>query len=207
MMRHRTEEREQVMENTRQLLLQAAIDEFARHGYENANINRISQAAGFAKGTIYNYFESKRALMLALIEETARIHLDFIAQPVLAVSDAAGRVRRFFEAGFDFVQQHLARGRVMVNNIYGPDPEFKQVMYQAYLPMFQLVGKDILGPGMAEGDFRHIDPEATAGLLMNVYLGIASSANEAGKTWMSAEQVADFVLHALRLDQSSINNA
>ncbi|MFC1618830.1 TetR/AcrR family transcriptional regulator [Candidatus Neomarinimicrobiota bacterium] len=201
MPRHKTTQRQQIQGETRQLLLQSAIDEFARFGYENANINHISQAAGFAKGTIYNYFESKRALMLALIEETARLHLEYITRHVITVSDAPGRLRRFFEAGFNFVEQYLAQGRVMVNNIYGPDPEFKQVMYQAYLPMFQLVGKDILALGMSQGTFRDMDSEATAGLLMNIYLGIASSANEAGKTWMSARHVADFVLHALQSGQ------
>jgi hypothetical protein len=35
---------------TRQRLLEAAASEFAREGYTGANINRISQAAGFAKG-------------------------------------------------------------------------------------------------------------------------------------------------------------
>ena len=48
--------REQVLNQTRQQLLQAAAEEFAGRGYSGANINRISLAAGFAKGTIYNYF-------------------------------------------------------------------------------------------------------------------------------------------------------
>lgn len=43
---------EQVLETNRQLLLEAAAGEFAREGYHGANINRISQAAGFARGTV-----------------------------------------------------------------------------------------------------------------------------------------------------------
>jgi AcrR family transcriptional regulator len=46
-------------------------NEFACEGYAGANINRISQAAGFAKGAVYNCFACKRALMLALIDEVA----------------------------------------------------------------------------------------------------------------------------------------
>ena len=38
------------------MLVDTATAEFAREGYNGANINRISLAAGFAKGTIYNYF-------------------------------------------------------------------------------------------------------------------------------------------------------
>jgi len=86
MPRHKDAEREQVMSQTRQLLLEAAAEEFAREGYAGANINRISRAAGFAKGTIYNYFSSKRALMLALIDAIAETHLaPHVIQNVVAV--------------------------------------------------------------------------------------------------------------------------
>jgi AcrR family transcriptional regulator len=74
MPRYKETDRQESMGRTRQLLLQAATAEFAREGYAGANINRISRAAGFAKGTIYNYFPSKRALMLALMDEIARAH-------------------------------------------------------------------------------------------------------------------------------------
>ncbi|HEY4691966.1 MAG TPA: helix-turn-helix domain-containing protein, partial [Bellilinea sp.] len=57
------------MSETRQRLVNAAIEEIAREGYENASINRITQAAGVATGTIYNYFPSKHELMLAILTE------------------------------------------------------------------------------------------------------------------------------------------
>jgi AcrR family transcriptional regulator len=53
-------------------LQSTAAEEFALSGYDGANINTISIHAGFAKGTIYNYFPSKRALLLALIDTTAQ---------------------------------------------------------------------------------------------------------------------------------------
>ena len=37
---------------TRERLLLTAADEFAQHGLQGANINRISLAAGLAKGTV-----------------------------------------------------------------------------------------------------------------------------------------------------------
>ena len=79
MPRYKETERQEMRGQTRQMLLQAATAEFARQGYAQANINRISQSAGFAKGTVYNYFVSKRALMLALINEIARAHLDYVS--------------------------------------------------------------------------------------------------------------------------------
>jgi AcrR family transcriptional regulator len=197
MARHKTEERDKVVSETRQRLLEAATQEFAREGYIGANIDSISKAAGFAKGTIYNYFASKRALMLALIEEIAAYHLDYITVRVLEEDDPARRLERFFEAGFAYVTENLAAGTVMINNIYGPDTEFKEAMFAAYRPMFDLVGRDIIAAGMQQGIFRPVDPAITAGLLMNIYLGTASPTNKEGKPWIAPAQVAEFVLHAL----------
>src|SRR6266566_4590804 len=54
---------------TRARLLAAAAQEFARAGLERANVDAISLAAGYAKGTIYNYFASKEELFLAVVQD------------------------------------------------------------------------------------------------------------------------------------------
>ncbi len=197
MPRYSEEEREQVRSETRQRLLKAAAVEFARHGYSKANIDDISKTAGFAKGTVYNYFPSKRELMLVLIEEMAQVHLEIIAEHVYQEQAAERRLEKFFEAGFSYVSAYLTQGMVMINNLYGPHIEFKQAMYTAYQPMFELVSRDIIGLGIKQGIFRKIEPVSTAGLVMNIYLGIASQVNEDGKLWIEYGPVSDFVSHAL----------
>jgi len=198
MARHKEAERETVLSETRRLLLEAATTEFAREGYDGANINRISKAAGFAKGTIYNYFPSKRGLMLALIDEVSESHIDFVLEQVQEEGDPGHRLERFFEAGFAFISDHLAQARVMINTLYGPDVEFKAHMYQAYQPLFQLVSNDIIAAGISRGVFREVDPDATAALLMTIYLGAGSQVDEDGRAWLDPSQVAAFALNALR---------
>lgn len=56
----------------RQRLLDAAAAEFASKGLDGARIDDISTAAGLAKGTIYNYFESKLDVFSAVIDEWTR---------------------------------------------------------------------------------------------------------------------------------------
>ena len=198
MPRHKDAERNEVMSETRRLLLDAATAEFAREGYDGANINRISRAAGFAKGTIYNYFPSKRALMLSLIDEIAASHHRFVAEQVWQEDDAVRRLQRFFQAGLAWITHSLPQGRVMLAMLNGPDVEFKGRMAQGYQPMHQLIIADILTPGMAQGVFRPVDPAATAGLLMMLYLGIGSSVDERGRSRLEAEWIADFVLAGLQ---------
>ena len=191
-------EKSEIQRDTHQRLLAAAAHEFAQAGFMGANINHISLSAGFAKGTIYNYFDSKHALMLTLIQETAVQHMDFIRKNVLPLEDPSDRLIMFFRAGFDFVNQHLEPGLVMVNTLYGPDDEFKQALYQAYTPMFQFVGVEILAPGITQGHFRPVEIGATAGLIMTFYLGTGSQVGPDGKTYLDPSSVADFVMHALK---------
>ena len=69
--------------------------------------------------------------------------------------------------------------------------------------MFQLVVEQILLPGMQQNIFRQAEPMSTATLLMTIYLGTASQLDEQGRPWLNPENVADFVLHALRTVQET----
>ena len=56
---------------TRDLLLRAAEQVFARVGYEKAQVEEIADAAGFSKGALYAHFKSKEDLFLALAKSKA----------------------------------------------------------------------------------------------------------------------------------------
>ena len=53
---------------TRRRILSAARNEFMRHGYSGARIERISRAARSSDRMIYYYFASKEALYLQVLE-------------------------------------------------------------------------------------------------------------------------------------------
>lgn len=201
MARHKETFRDEIMAETRQKLLAAAAEEFARLGFVGANVNRIAKAAGFSIGTFYNYFPSKRDLMLAFIDEIAQLHVDFMLDQVKRESDPRRRMEAFFKSGFVFVETHLTQSRAIFNMLNGPDEEFKLRLYQVYGPLFRLLGDDILAPGIDQGYFRQVDPGATAGLIMLVYLGTGSQFGPGGTLWLDPMQVADFVLQALRREK------
>ncbi len=185
-------------QQTRQRLLDAAAVEFAKAGFLGANINTISLAAGFAKGTIYNYFPSKQALLLALIDDAAQQHLDFMVSRVSEEPDPARRLELFLEAGFEFVRLHLPRARVLFNTINGPDQALKAHVFERYQPIFRFLAGEILSPGIEQGVFRPFEPASMATLVMTIYLGTASQRDVKGQAWLDAGQVAALVLDGMR---------
>jgi AcrR family transcriptional regulator len=196
--RYAETDKKQAMAGVRQLLIAAATQEFAQKGFDGANVNTISLNAGFAKGTIYNYFPSKMDLMFAILEESGSAHFDFIAGQIRTESDPIHRVERFFKAGFEFVEENPARAQVLVSTLYGTHAEFKVRLYQIYQPMFQLVAEEILGPGFIQGVFHQMEPAATSRMIMTFYLGTASSVDKSGKLQLDPSEVAKFVLSAIR---------
>jgi AcrR family transcriptional regulator len=50
-------------------ILSAAIKIFAEKGYEYTTLDEIAEAAEFGKGTLYNYFQNKEDLYLAILED------------------------------------------------------------------------------------------------------------------------------------------
>jgi AcrR family transcriptional regulator len=206
MPRIKEDERQQVLGTTRQRLLEAAANEFARLGYSDANINTISTAAGFAKGTIYNYFPSKRALLMTLIDTAAQEHFDFIVDQVRPEPDVQRRLEILFRAGFEYIAHSPTRSRVLFNTINGPDEALKAHVFEAYQPIFRFVAEEILVLGYERSIFRSVEPDSMALLLMTIYLGTASQLDPQGRPWLDPGQVASLVLNGLIMGKDVIND-
>ncbi|MGK8485505.1 TetR/AcrR family transcriptional regulator [Nocardia asiatica] len=63
---------------TRQALLRAARDEFARYGLAGARVDRIAEAAGVNKERIYGLFGSKDKLFDVILIDTLREFIDVV---------------------------------------------------------------------------------------------------------------------------------
>jgi AcrR family transcriptional regulator len=81
-------------EATRERLLAAATDEFARHGVAGARVDRIAQAAGANKQLIYAYFDNKDGLFDAVL---ARICGALAEEVRFDAEDMPGYVGRLFD--------------------------------------------------------------------------------------------------------------
>lgn len=58
-----------IRENRKQQIMEAALLVFANDGYHSASIAKIAKAANISKGLLYNYFESKEQLLIAVLTE------------------------------------------------------------------------------------------------------------------------------------------
>ena len=64
----------------REALLNAAADLFSTHGFDAVTVSDIAQAADLATGTVYNYFPTKTALLMAILSADFDAMLDEIGR-------------------------------------------------------------------------------------------------------------------------------
>lgn len=173
-------------------LLEAAAAEFAEAGVDGANVNRISLAAGLAKGTIYNYFASKRELFLAVVEEaSARA----AAGATMVPSDAptAQRLEAILESDVEWVRGHEAFARVLVREALAGDPRFQPELVRAAAPFVERVA-EILADGLERGEVRDDVAVGELALLFSGTCELALSLHwGAGGGWPALEDIPKLV--------------
>ncbi len=73
---------------TRERILLAAGQVFARKGYRAASLDTVAQAAGLTKGAIYWHFRSKNDLFFALLDAKFAAHTAPVAEELRAAAQA-----------------------------------------------------------------------------------------------------------------------
>ena len=84
-------------------LLDAASEVFTTRGYHAAAMDDIADAAGVSKPVLYQHFESKLDLYLALLDSSCERLADVVADALDSTDDNAERVVAAVGAFYDFV--------------------------------------------------------------------------------------------------------
>lgn len=102
---------------TRERILEAAVEVFARRGVHGARIADIAEAAGIAYGLVYHHFRNKDDILAAVFAERwgrYTAYLDSVARSEAPFRDRLGRLVHFWIEGYR-AEPHLMT--VMINEI------------------------------------------------------------------------------------------
>ncbi len=87
-------------------ILNAAVEEFSERAFADANLANIVRNAGIARGSLYQYFDSKEDLYRYILSEISRRKMKFL-NPLLFQNDNLSFLslfRELFLAGMQFAQ-------------------------------------------------------------------------------------------------------
>ncbi len=77
-------------------ILDAALRTFVKRGYSETKVAEIASEAGVAEGTLYNYFQSKEDLLLALFDEKWGGIIDEIEEKISRLDDPNNKLKAVF---------------------------------------------------------------------------------------------------------------
>ena len=108
--------RTRIQTEKREVILEAALEVFAQHGFRGATIDQIADAAGMSKPNLLYYFRSKEDIHVTLMQRLLDTwlaplrELDDIGDPM---SELRGYIRRKLEMARDYPRE----SRLFANEI------------------------------------------------------------------------------------------
>jgi AcrR family transcriptional regulator len=160
-------------EETRNKILEAAEQCFARYGFEATGVAEICATAGISKGALYHHFPSKQSIFVQLYErwmtgfiremEAVRDNAESVPQAMMSMmrmiglifETAAGRLPVFFE----FLTKSAR------------EPEIWKATAAPYR-FFKEFLAEMVRRGIREGSLKDAEPERTAQILVSYGAGL-----------------------------------
>jgi AcrR family transcriptional regulator len=154
----------------RQQILDGAMQLFLKDGYEGTSMDRVAAAAGVSKNTIYNHFQDKEGLFVALIEQIAQNRFQIVFGSLSPSGDPALVLRQIATTLLDMImsdREYIDFLRLIIGES-GKFPQLSQLFVRS-LPQKVLT---TLSHYFATHPQLHLDnPEATARIFMGSLMG------------------------------------
>src|SRR5205809_8105 len=164
-------------EPSRKQLMAAAIDCFARLGYQGTTIDRIARDAGVTKGAVYYHFRDKEQLLFEAVKD----HVGEFERQVLAEVtpelDAMGALRRVVDVCFFHatVSNHRRFIITLMVEALDTNPALS-VEFRNILRRMRVFLADVLRRGQERGVLRgDVSAEAAAAVVAGGIMGARSS--------------------------------
>lgn len=151
---------------TQQRLLHAARATFGGAGYAAARVEDVVSAAGVSHGTFYTYFENKRAVLDALIDETAADLLAVVEDPWDG-PDASTTIEEVI-ARFVTVFSEHAQVVAVWHEASAHDPHFRDRLRQVRAGYVRRVAQ-VLPPVLDGGPHHPLDVAAALVAMVEGY--------------------------------------
>ncbi len=146
-------------------ILQGAMQEFLARGYASTSMDRVAEAAGVSKATVYSHFQDKKGLFKALIEKLARKRFYSILGSQPLKGEPYVVLRRLAATALDQMvndQEYQSFERLLMGES-ARFPELAQVfIYSIAKPAIETITKYLA----AHPELNIPDPEATARILI-----------------------------------------
>jgi len=144
----------------RERIIQVAMRHFAEHGFQEARISDIAAEIGIAKGSIFQYFDSKQGLFFEVYKHVASSFGTYLDGPPQVIEKGFFAILRYWlEQTEDLVHKNWIPYRITLLGNYGSDLNLRRLISR-YMVMEDPYGTGaFVRYGIERGELRRdIDP-------------------------------------------------
>ncbi len=189
-----------------QQILDTTLDIIAEKGLGGVSTSEIAQRVGIVPSALYRHFESKEALIDALLDRTHLILFENVRKMTLKKSDPKEDLKNLFLLHLEFIRKNPGMPKLVFSDaaVFGSPERKEKVLSIIKNYMNKLT--EIAEKGRLEGDIsQDISPEAVAFSMVSFvqYVGLISNLSE-GKTDIGelAEQAWSYIERGIQSDQA-----
>jgi AcrR family transcriptional regulator len=206
--------REQIKEQKKRRIIEAAAVVFAQNGYNRTNVADIAKQAQIGKGTLYEYFDSKEDLFFAVFEWFFELMTAHTAVGIDQISGtAADRLRALSESLMGAWEQVLEVQTLFMEfwAAAGSSPKqekFKEAFKTGYRTFRQIIG-DLIREGIQAGIFRSdIDIDSLTSVMVGAWdcLPLQAWFDPEVNPAVVAREFMDVILKGLAADATAPQN-
>lgn len=162
-------------EDTKQKILDKALELFSEQGYDSVSVGEIAKAVGIKAPSLYNHFPSKQAIFDAIVESTAaryeadtdqiHIHVQDVRQDIPIFMEITEemlfeKVRQIFE--YSLHDETVSRFRHMMTIEQFRSPELAALYSKRYVERILDYHGGIFRALIDTGEIGPADPEGLA---------------------------------------------
>ena len=164
-----TRRRERQVQRKKEEIQAAATRVFAAKGFSAATTKDIANEADIGESTLYNYFDSKREIMLAILDDYKQLFdADFQEATALASREAfvelVDRTIDLFTSRVYFIRTLIAEAWI--------DNDILQNYGSVRLRQISGILRDFFSKEIKSGLFRPIDPQLASRLAMGMFFSL-----------------------------------
>lgn len=163
-----------IEKSKRELIIEAAYHVFGSKGFQGAKMEEIADKAGVGKGTLYEYFQSKKNLYEEMYHAYMEKYFNNLGKNIENESTATNKVRLIIINHLFYMQK--AKGLFMIleadhNSAKDLSPKIKKQLNNIYTDNHKQV-VDIINAGINAGEFRKMDASLAANFLLSSITGM-----------------------------------
>ncbi len=160
----------ELQDRRKEQIMSAALSVVVAKGYDQSRMDDIVEKSQLSKGAIYWYYKSKEEVYLSLVDYWFLQYSSGVVDTLQQQESASDKLKALFGFFLEQFDNNPTTFKLLVEfwRLAGLNPDFNAKLQQIYSDFLEYI-IEIIKVGVANGEFKNVEPRITAlSILINI---------------------------------------